>query len=223
MDWSGIEILGGRALPRLLEGLWVTISISLIAVAGSLVLGTLLGLLMTSRNRVVQIITRTYLEIVRIVPQLVLLFLVYFGLTRVSGVNLTGYEAAVIVFIAWGAGEMGDLVRGALQAVPRHQWQAAYALGLGPLQRFTRVVGPQALRALTPPTVNLITRMIKTTSLVVLIGVVEVVKVGQQIIDANRFDHPDGAFWVYAAIFLLYFAVCFPVSLIARRLEKKWS
>lgn len=223
MDWSGIEILGGRALPRLLEGLWVTISISLIAVAGSLVLGTLLGLLMTSRNRVVQIVTRTYLEIVRIVPQLVLLFLVYFGLTRVSRVNLTGYEAAVIVFIAWGAGEMGDLVRGALQAVPRHQWQAAYALGLGPLQRFTRVVGPQALRALTPPTVNLITRMIKTTSLVVLIGVVEVVKVGQQIIDANRFDHPDGAFWVYAAIFLLYFAVCFPVSLIARRLEKKWS
>ena len=224
MDFSGIEVLAdGRVILRLLQGLWVTVSISLIAVAGSLVLGTLLGLVMTSKNVVVKALTRLYLEIIRIVPQLVLLFLVYFGLTRVSHINLSGYQAAVLVFTAWGTAEMGDLVRGALTAVPAHQARSAFALGLGPIDRFAHVVAPQAVRALIPPTVNLVTRMIKTTSLVVLIGVVEVVKVGQQIIDANRFEHPDAALWIYAAIFFLYFLVCYPISLTARILEKRWN
>lgn len=224
MDFSGIEVLlQGRNLARLFEGLWVTVSIALIAVALSLVLGTALGVVMTSRNPLLRALTRIYLEIIRIVPQLVLLFLVYFGLTRVSHINLTGYQAAVLVFTAWGTAEMGDLVRGALTAVPAHQERSAFALGLNPWQRFRYVVLPQALRMLTPPTVNLVTRMIKTTSIVVLIGVVEVVKVGQQIIDANRFDFPDAAFWIYAVIFVMYFVVCYPISLAARRLEKRWQ
>lgn len=224
MDWSGINVLfEGRNFVRLLQGLWVTINISLISVGASLVLGTLLGLVMTSRNIVVRAVTRLYLEIIRIVPQLVLLFLVFFWLTRVSNINLSGYQAALLVFTAWGTAEMGDLVRGALMAVPSHQAKSAFALGLDPVQCFRYVVLPQAVRSLLPPTVNLITRMIKTTSIVVLIGVVEVVKVGQQIIDLNRFDYPDAAFWIYGVIFLLYFAVCYPISLTARRLEKRWA
>lgn len=224
MDWSGADILlNPRILLRLLQGLWVTISLSLIAVGASLILGTLLGLAMTSRNTVVRAVTRIYLEIIRIVPQLVLLFLVYFGLTRVSQLNLTGYQAALLVFTAWGTAEMGDLVRGALQAVPEHQVRTSFALGLSPSQRFRHVIGPQAVRALIPPTVNLVTRMIKTTSIVVLIGVVEVVKVGQQIIDANRFEHPDAALWIYALIFALYFVICYPISIMSRRLEKRWT
>lgn len=90
-------------------------------------------------------------------------------------------------------------------------------------QTFRYVVMPQAVRRLLPLSINLATRMVKTTSLIALIGVIEVLKVGQQIIDANRFDYPDAALWVYAVIFFLYFAVCFPLSLGARRLEKKWS
>jgi polar amino acid transport system permease protein len=224
MDLSGIEILfQGRTFVRLLEGLWVTLSLALISVGLSLVLGTLLGLAMTSRNIAIRAITRVYLEIIRIVPQLVLLFLAFFWLTRVSDINLTGYQAALLVFTAWGSAETGDLVRGALTAVPAHQAASAFALSLDPAQRFLHVVLPQAVRFLLPPTVNLVTRMIKTTSIVVLIGVVEVVKVGQQIIDSNRFDFPDAAFWIYSVIFLLYFAVCYPISLTARRLEKRWA
>ena len=70
---------------------------------------------------------------------------------------------------------------------------------------------------------NLITRMIKTTSLVVLIGIVEVLKVGQQIIDTNRFQYPNGAIWIYGVIFLLYFLSCWPLSILAKFLEKRWS
>ena len=145
------------------------------------------------------------------------------GLTRVAGINLNGITASVLVFTLWGGAEMGDLVRGALIAIPRHQYESAYALGLSPRQTMRRVILPQTLRALAPPAVNLITRMVKTTSLVVLIGVVEVLKVGQQIIDANRFNYPTASLWIYGLIFALYFLICWPISLLSRHMEKTWQ
>ena len=163
------------------------------------------------------------LEFVRIMPQLVLLFVAYFGLTRVAGINLNGITASILVFTLWGGAEMGDLVRGALIAIPRHQYESAYALGLTPRQTMRRVILPQTLRRLAPPAVNLITRMVKTTSLVVLIGVVEVLKVGQQIIDANRFNYPTASLWIYGLIFVLYFLICWPISLLSRHMEKTWQ
>ena len=74
-----------------------------------------------------------------------------------------------------------------------------------------------------PGSINLATRMIKTTSIVVLIGVIEVVKVGQQIIESSRFDFPEASFWIYGVIFILYFIICYPLSKIAKRLEEKWK
>ena len=90
-------------------------------------------------------------------------------------------------------------------------------------QSFFYVILPQALRRLLPASVNLATRMVKTTSLAVLLGVVEVIKVGQQIIDVNRMTHPQGALWIYGVIFFMYFFISWPLSLIAGYLEKKWS
>ena len=88
-------------------------------------------------------------------------------------------------------------------------------------QVFIRIIMPQTIRRLIPSAVNLLTRMIKTTSLVVLIGVVEVVKVGKQVIDANRYTTPDAALWVYGAIFLMYFMICFPFSKVTSILERR--
>lgn len=224
MPNSGVEVLfEGRNALRLLQGLWVTVQIALGAMAVSLVLGTLLGIVMTSRNRAVRAVTRLYLEFVRIMPQLVLLFVVYFSLSTNTGINLGGRTAAMIVFVVWGTAELGDLVRGAITSVPAHQFASATALGMTRAQVMRHVVLPQTVRRLVPPVMNLTTRMVMTTSLVVLIGVVEVLKTGQQIIDANRFTHPDAALWVYGAIFALYFAVCWPLSLASRRLERKWN
>ena len=90
-------------------------------------------------------------------------------------------------------------------------------------QVYRCVVLPQTIRRLLPVTINLANRMIQTTTLVVLIGVVEVLKTGQQIIDANRFAHPTAALWVYAVIFLMYFAICYLISLLSKRLERKWQ
>lgn len=223
MQGSGINVLFlGKNFQRLLEGLWVTMRISLIAVLLSIPLGIAFGMFLTLKNRVLRAIGRVYLEFIRIMPQLVLLFIAYFGVTRAFGWNLSADVSAVIVFTLWGTAEMGDLVRGALISIPKHQYDSAAALGMTKVQAFIFVVVPQTMRRLIPLTINLTTRMIKTTSLVVLIGMTEVLKVGKQIIDANRFTYPTAALWVYAVIFLLYFLACWPISLLAKKLEKRW-
>ena len=220
---SGISVLVmGHNFLRLLGGLWVTLRISLIAVVLSMPLGILFGMFMTLRNPVSRAVSRLYLEFVRIMPQLVLLFIAYFGVTRAFGWNLSAEASAILVFTLWGTAEMGDLVRGALISIPKHQYESATALGLSRMQTFLFVIIPQTLRRLIPLTINLATRMIKTTSLVVLIGMTEVLKVGKQIIDANRFTHPTAALWVYGVIFLLYFLACWPISLLAKKLERRW-
>ena len=197
MQNMGIEVLfKGINSLRLWQGLWVTIRIALISMVFSIILGFLLGMVMNIPNKIIKFICRIYLEIVRIMPQLVLLFLVYFGAAKHLGMNLSGETAAVIVFTFWGTAEMGDLVRSALISIPKHQYDSGYGL---------------------------LTRMIKTTSLVALIGVVEVLKVGKQIIDASRYTNPTAALWVYGAVFFMYFIICFPFSRLSRVLEKKFA
>ena len=220
----GLEVLfKGKNFLRLLTGLWVAVRISLISVAISMVLGVLLGMLLGSRSRLLRGAFRLYLETVRIMPQMVLLFVVYFGTTRVFGWNLNAEAAAIFVFSFWGTAEMADLVRGALQSIPLIQRESAQALGLKPLQVYTLVILPQAVRRLIPLSINLITRMIKTTSLVMMIGIVEVLKVAQQIIEANRKTAPNAAFGVFAVVFLMYFLICWPIGSLAGHLEKRWS
>ncbi len=224
MQDLGISVLfEGQNFIRLLGGLWVTIRIAGLSLLFGGILGIFVGIAMMSKNRVVRWVMRFYLEFIRIMPQLVLLFIVFFGLSRSAGINLSGEVSAVVVFSLWGAAEMGDLVRGALSSIPAHQYQSGAALGLSVPQQYRYIILPQTIRRLAPLSINLATRMIKTTTLVALIGVVEALKVGQQIIDANRFEVPDAALWIYGVIFLLYFIICYPLALAARRLEKKWA
>lgn len=219
----GLEVLlKGSNMLRLLQGLWVALRISLIAVVISIPLGLLFGVLMTRKNVVLKAIFRVYLEFIRIMPQLVLLFLFYFSTTRTFGWNLSGETAFIIVFVLWGTAEMSDLVRGALISIPKHQYESSAALGLTKMQTYLYVIIPQAVRRLIPLSINLITRMIKTTSLILMIGVVEVLKVAQQIIEANRMSSPNAAFGIYLTVFLLYFIACWPISMLAKYLERKW-
>ncbi len=222
-EWGISVLFEGRNFIRLLEGLWVTIQISLLSVFISVILGMVMGILMRVKAKIVRIFCRVYLDTVRIVPQLVLLFLAYFGLSKSFGVNLSGEIASVLVFSFWGIAEMGDLVRGALDSIPKHQYETGLAVGLNKRQLYQYIIIPQTIRRLLPQTINLVTRIIKTTSLIVLIGVVEVVKVGQQIIEASRLSVPTAALWIYGVIFLLYFLICYPISLLATKLEKRWE
>lgn len=219
----GLEVLlKGKNLIRLLAGLGTALQISMVSVGISIPLGIVLGIFMAGKNSLIKAVLRIYLEIVRIMPQMVLLFLVFFGTTRAFGWSLSGENASIIVFSFWGTAEMSDLVRGALISIPVHQYESSEALGMSKMQTYWYIIIPQALRRLIPLAINLITRMIKTTSLILMIGVVEVLKVAQQMIEANRMSSPNAAFGVYLVVFLLYFTACWPISMFAKYLEKRW-
>ena len=224
MQSLGLNVLlKGRNFARLLGGLWAALKISQISIAISLVLGILLGTLVSRNRPVARIAMRCYLEFIHVMPQMVLLFLAFFGTAKAFRWKLSGELSSIIVFSLWGTAEMSDLVRGAVTSIPVIQHESAMALGLSRAQVYRYVILPQAVRRLIPQSINLITRMIKTTSLVLMIGVVEILKVAQQIIEANRRSSPNAAFGVYLTVFLLYFLLCWPVSLLARKLEKRWG
>lgn len=219
LDW----LMEGQNLQRLAAGLWLTAKISFISVGISCVTGTIFGLLMRSRNALLRAGCFLYLEAVRIIPILVWLFLLYFGLPEWTGIHLDGLWVCVWIFVLWGTAEMGDLVRGALESIEKHQVESGLAIGLSRWQVFRFIELPQSVRRVLPGSINLFTRMIKTSSLAALIGVIEVVKVGQQIIENSLLTMPNASFWVYGLIFMLYFLCCWPLSLWAARLEHKWE
>lgn len=204
-----------KMILPLFDGLWVTLRIALFSIIFSVLFGIILGIIMSSKNIIIWGITRIYLELFRIIPVIVWLFIVFFWIPMGIGLNITGESAAILVFSMWGSAEMGDLVRGAIESLPKIQTDSAKSIGLNKLQIYYYVLIPQALKRVIPSAINLTTRIIKTTSLVVLIGVVDVVKKGQQIIERTK-----SAFFIYAVLFFIYFIICYPLSYYSRKLEK---
>ena len=224
MQNSAISVIfKGRNLERIFEGLMTTTEIAFISIIIGSILGIFIGLSRTSKYKIVLMINKIYLEAFRIIPTLVWLFIFYFGVTTALNINLSGEVVSIIVFSLWGAAEMGDIVRGALESLPKHQIESGMALGLNKYMLYRYIMIPQAIRRMIPGTINLATRMIKTTSLVVLIGVIDVVKIGQQIIETSRFEFPTASFWIYGFVFFLYFIICYPLSKMSKKLEAKWN
>ncbi|MDR1166727.1 MAG: amino acid ABC transporter permease [Deltaproteobacteria bacterium] len=209
-------------MARLMEGLGVTVWISLASVGLSALIGIPLGLIMASPKRAAAKAIRLYLETIRVMPILVLLFLFYYSLSKV-GINLTAFLVSILVFTLWGAAEMSDLVRAAVTSLPVHQKESGRALGLTEIQVSLYIVIPQAIRRLLPGVINLTTRMIKTTPFVFFINIPDLMKVGQQIVEVSGVRDYLASVWVYGFIFLIYFAICYPVSLFSRFLENRWQ
>jgi polar amino acid transport system permease protein len=222
MAHSGINVLfEGTNFARLMGGLWTAVWIAAISLIIGLALGTILGMLRTLHNRVIRFILLMYLEFFRIVPTVVLLFLAYYILPRQFNVNWPATWMAVLAFSLWVSAEFSDIVRGALESIPAHQRESGLALGLNQWQLFCYVLLPQAIRLELPATINLATRVIKTTSLLLMISIMDVINVGQQIIEANNQNYPTGVFWVYGLIFILYFIIDYPLSRWAKHLTAK--
>ncbi|MBL0527891.1 amino acid ABC transporter permease [Aeromonas caviae] len=207
-----------QALPLLAVGAGQTLAISLLAILFATLGGVGYGVLAQQGGRLTRGVLRVYLELFRVVPVLVWLYLFFFGLPIFFGVDIPAFWCAVLVLALWGASEVGEVVRGGLGSLARGQQEAGLALGLSRWQLYRHVLLPQALQRLTPPTINIYTRIIKTSSLAVLIGVVEVIKVGQQIIERTY-----GSLLIYGLLFLFFFLVCYPLSLTSRRLEQQWG
>ncbi|MFQ2259667.1 amino acid ABC transporter permease [Aeromonas dhakensis] len=207
-----------QALPLLAVGAGQTLAISLLAILFATLGGVGYGVLAQQGGRLTRVVLRVYLELFRVVPVLVWLYLFFFGLPIFFGLDIPAFWCAVLVLTLWGASEVGEVVRGGLNSLARGQQEAGLALGLSRWQLYRHVLLPQALQRLTPPTINIYIRIIKTSSLAVLIGVVEVIKVGQQIIERTY-----GSLLIYGLLFLFFFLVCYPLSLVSRRLEQQWG
>ncbi|MCQ2640030.1 amino acid ABC transporter permease [Helicobacter pylori] len=210
-------------LKRLLEGFETTLLIALSSAVISIIVGMLLGSLMAFGSKIMVLACRVYLESVRIIPLLAWLFIVYFGLASWFDLHISAVLASVIVFSLWGGAEMMDLTRGVLTSVSKHQVESALALGLDSKKVIFNVIFPQSFLSLLPSSLNLFTRMIKTTALVSLIGAVDLLKVGQQIIELNLLRMPNASFVVYGVILMFYFSLCYSFSLYSSYLEKKFQ
>ncbi|MGL2913566.1 amino acid ABC transporter permease [Helicobacter pylori] len=210
-------------LKRLLEGFEITLLIALSSAVISIIVGMLLGSLMAFGSKIMVLACRVYLESIRIIPLLAWLFIVYFGLASWFDLHISAVLASIIVFSLWGGAEMMDLTRGVLTSVSKHQVESALALGMDSKRVIFNIIFPQSFLSLLPSSLNLFTRMIKTTALVSLIGAIDLLKVGQQIIELNLLRMPNASFVVYGVILMFYFSLCYSLSLYSSHLEKKFQ
>lgn len=194
--------------------LW-TIGLSLIALIGGGIAGGIIALARISPLKSVRVASGAYVQIVQGTPLLVILFLGYFGLSAI-GLPLSPLAAAGVSLTLYVAAYLGEIWRGCIQSVPKPQWEAAEGLALSKTQRMTKVILPQAIRIATPPTVGFMVQIIKNTSLASVVGFVELMRSGQ-IINNSLFE----PFLIYAIIAVTYFAMCYPLSLLSQRLERR--
>nr|WP_278116473.1 amino acid ABC transporter permease [Mesorhizobium sp. WSM4875]WIE94822.1 amino acid ABC transporter permease [Mesorhizobium sp. WSM4875] len=201
----------------LLEGLKWTILLSAIAFAGGGVVGLVVALLRTSPSKVLRTISYLYIELFQGTPLLMQLFVIYYGVALV-GLDVNAWVAAAIGLTAHASAFLGEIWRGGIEAVPRGQTEAACALGLSYRHRMLDIVLPQAFRISLPATVGFLVGLIKGTSLVAIVGFTELTRAGQ-IISNNTFQ----PLIVFGLVGAMYFALCWPLSVLSDRLEKRMS
>ncbi len=192
-----------------------TVALSMIAFAGGAIGGLIIALSKTSDNRALQLLSGGFIQIFQGTPLLLQLFLVFFG-APVLGMNINPWIAAGVALILNTSAFLGEIWRGCIQAVPSGQWEAAQALSLPYVARMKYVILPQAFKIALAPTVGYMVQVIKGTSLAAIIGFAEVTRSGQIINNATF--QPLIVFSVVAGI---YFVLCWPLSLLAARIERK--
>jgi polar amino acid transport system permease protein len=201
----------------LMVGLRWTVLLSLIAFVGGAVAGLAVALARTSESAVLRRVTAGYIAVFQGTPLLMQLFVVYYGLGLI-GVQLPAWLAVAIAFTLNASAFLGEIWRGAIQALPKGQTEAAHALGLHYPSRIKDVILPQALRIAQPATVGYLVQLIKGTSLAAIVGFIELARAGQ--IVSNQTFEPILVFGIVGAI---YFVLCWPLSLYSGRLEAKFA
>jgi polar amino acid transport system permease protein len=194
-----------------------TILLSLSAFAGGGLIGGAVALLRVSSRPATRWAAMAYIQIFQGTPLLLQLFLVFFG-SDMLGMPLPAYVAATLGLSLNAGAFLGEIWRGSIQAVPKSQSKAASALGLHYFTTMRRVILPQALRIATAPTVGFLVNLVKATSLAAIIGFIELTRAGQLINNATF--HP---FTVFMTVAVLYFLLCWPLTIASRRLERRMA
>lgn len=203
-------------LRNLLLSLPWTLILSLIAFLGGGILGLLLLVVRLGGNRVFVKLIQAYVQLFQGTPVLMQIFLVYFGLA-LFGIRATPLLAATVCYSLYASAFFTETWYGCVKSIPKGQWEASSSLALSFRQQLRYIIFPVATRISMPPTIGLMVQIIKNTSLASVIGFVELTRTGQ-IITNITYD----PFFVYGLVALLYFFICFPISLAGKRLEQKF-
>jgi polar amino acid transport system permease protein len=206
-DWDILRNL-------LLAARW-TILLSLIAFVCGGLMGLLLTFLRSMRNTAMTRVIQIYVEIFQGTPLLMQLFLAFFGLALI-GIDVNAWSAAILSLTLYSSAYFHDIWRGCIDALPKGQWEACRTIGLSYFQTMRYVIFPQAMRIAIAPTVGFAVQIVKGTALASIIGFIELTKAGTMLNNATF-----QPFKVFAMVAVIYFVICFPLSLLARHLESK--
>lgn len=207
-----------QIIANLLMATRWTIALSAIAFVGGGIFGFILMLLRISPNPILKTISLVYIEFFEATPLLMQLFLVFFGISVLFSLNLSTWAAASIALTTYTSAYLADIWRGSIEAIPLGQWEASRALGLNYFKQLRKVILPQAVRMSIPPTVGFAVQVIKGTSLASVIGFIELTRSAQSI--SNVTFQP---FLVYSLAAIIYFCLCFPLSLWSKKLERTYT
>jgi len=203
--------------PFFLKGLWMTVAVSGISLIFGTIFGLVLGILRASGNKFLVAIIGVYVAVIRGTPFVVQIFIVFFILPE-WGIQLDAFPAAIISLTILATAFICEIVAGGIKAVPNGQWEAAASSGLNIFQQLRYVIVPQSLQTILPPLVGQYVLLIKDSSVVSVIGVVELTRVGW--VTVNRI--PEGLM-VFTLVGFLYFSISYPLIRLSNRLEKKMA
>jgi polar amino acid transport system permease protein len=212
MTMFGISI---EQLLFIFKGAGWTLVLSVMGFVGGAVIGVPLALARSRGGPVLQAVTGAYVQLVQGVPLPVIMFVVYFGIS-ISGFDLPALVAAGLAMTAYSSAYLGEIWKGCIQAVPRTQWEAAECIALRPLQRVAYVILPQAVRIAIAPTVGFLVQIIKNSSYAVVIGFFDLTY-SARVVNNSTFK----PFVVFSIAALIYFAICYPLSSLSYRLERR--
>ena len=206
-----------RSLPFFLKGVWMTVAVSGLSLIAGTIIGFICGIIRAGRNKILRAIVGAWVDLIRGTPFLVQVFIVFFILPS-AGIELRAFPAAVIALSNLTASFICEIVAGGILAVPKGQREAATASGLSQYQQLRFIVLPQAMRTILPPLVGQYVLLIKDSSVVSAIGVVDITRVGW--LTVQRI--PEGLM-VFGLVGLLYFGVCYPLINLSGYLERRMT
>ena len=203
--------------PFFLKGLWMTSKIAFISLVSCTLIGFLLGIFRSSNSIVLKRIVGVYVAFVRGTPFVVQIFIIFFILPE-WGLQLDAFPAALLAMAIMGSAFICEIVAGGIHSIHKGQWEAATASGLNLVQQLRLVIVPQAMKVILPPLVGQYVLLIKDTSVVSVIGVMELTRVGW--VTVVRI--PEGLM-VFSLVGVLYFSISYPLILLANYLERKMA
>ena len=200
----------------LVEALRWTVLLTIVAFIGGGIGGFIVALARVSPSRPARMLAWVFTMLLQGTPLLMQLFVAFYGLAVLTGLRLDAWPAVALAFTLYAAAFLGDIWRGTIDAIPKTQWEAATALGMRRWATLRTIVLPQAARIAIPPTVGFLVQLIKNTSVAAIVGFVELTRAGQLMVNVTF-----QPMIVYPIVAALYFAICWPISLAASRLEHR--